>query len=41
MQIELLWFDGCPNHEAAESPLRDVMREIGLDEQVERLQVED
>lgn len=41
MRIELLWFDDCPNHEAAESMLHEVMLELGLDEPIERLQVED
>jgi len=27
-RIELLWFDGCPNHEAARTLLRDVVAEL-------------
>ncbi len=29
MQIELLWIDDCPNHEAAEQLIRDVLHERG------------
>lgn len=41
MRVELLWFEGCPNHEAAESMLRDVMRELGIDASIERRNIED
>ena len=41
MRIELLWFQGCPNHEAAERVLREGMRELGVDAPVERIDVED
>ncbi len=27
MRIELLWFEGCPNHHAAEALLREVLAE--------------
>jgi hypothetical protein len=29
-RVELLWFEGCPNHSAAEAPTRDVMVELGI-----------
>lgn len=41
MHVEILWFEGCPNHEAAESMLREVMRDLGIDEPIGRLNVED
>ena len=31
MQIELLWFDGCPNHEATRSAVAQVLALRGLD----------
>ena len=30
MDIELLWFEDCPNHEAAALMLRDVLNEAGI-----------
>jgi hypothetical protein len=42
MDVELLWFSGCPTHEAAERMLRDVLDEHGLDDvPIHRVQVED
>ena len=41
MQVELLWFQGCPSHENAERMLRSVLNEVGLDVPIERIQVED
>ena len=41
MRIELLWFQGCPNHLKAELLLRDVMRECGVDAAVTRIEVPD
>ena len=32
MNIQLLWFDGCPNHEAARQMLTEVLAEHGLHE---------
>ena len=37
--IELLFFDGCPSHEAFLPPLRALLREAGLDEHVSLLHV--
>jgi hypothetical protein len=31
MQIELLWFDGCPNHESARAVVEQVLASRGLD----------
>ncbi len=41
MRIELLWFEGCPNHEGAESLLRDVMAEAGVTDPIMRIEVPD
>ncbi len=41
MRIELLWFDDCPNHLAAEAMLRDVMAEEGIDAPIVRVKVAD
>lgn len=41
MDVELLWFSDCPNHEAAEAMLRDVLTQRGLDVPIRRTQVED
>lgn len=30
MKIELLWFEGCPNHHAARTLLNDVLAERGV-----------
>ena len=32
MNIQFLWFDGCPNHEAARQMLTEVLAEHGLHE---------
>ncbi len=41
MRVELLWFEGCPNHEAAETILRDVLAEQGVSAEITRIDVED
>ena len=41
MDVELLWFSDCPNHEAAEVMLREVMAELGVEAPIVRVQVED
>ena len=40
MKVELLYFDGCPNHEALLPRLRDLLAEEGVDERVELRRVE-
>lgn len=40
MQVEFLWFDGCPNHETARRTLNEAMEELGLGVAVEVIQVE-
>lgn len=41
MDVELLWFQGCPNHEGAEDLLRSVLDERGLQVPIRRVAVED
>ncbi|MDP2328698.1 MAG: hypothetical protein Q8M79_11520 [Dehalococcoidia bacterium] len=41
MNIELLWFQGCPNHEQAEVMLRDALAVRGLNVPIQRIDVED
>jgi hypothetical protein len=41
MKIELLWFEGCPNHEAAEAMVRDVLAQHGLHADIARIEVPD
>ena len=41
MNIELLWFDGCPNHHAAGELLQGVLGELGVDEPIVRVDVPD
>jgi hypothetical protein len=40
MEIELLYFDGCPSHEAFEPRLRALIAEAGLDVQIRPRRVE-
>jgi hypothetical protein len=40
MEIELLYFDGCPSHEAFELRLRRLLVEAGLDVQIHQRRVE-
>ena len=39
MKIELLYFDGCPNHVQAFENLKECLRELALEAQVERIKV--
>jgi hypothetical protein len=39
VKIELLWFQDCPSHEAAETMLRDAMSEAGVDQPIIRVEV--
>ena len=41
MHIELLWFDGCPNHERARALLEQVLRERGMHQPVSSVNVVD
>lgn len=40
-RIELLWFEGCPNHEAAERLLRERVAALGVEAPVVRIEVPD
>src|SRR5829696_1911882 len=39
MQMEILYFDGCPTYLKAEKTLREVLEEEGLDAEVELIAV--
>jgi hypothetical protein len=41
MKVELLWFDGCPNHEKAEAMVRQVASGLGVTVDIERIEVPD
>ncbi|MDI6716463.1 MAG: DUF2703 domain-containing protein [Actinomycetota bacterium] len=40
MKIELLYFSGCPTYKKAEGILSEAMRELGIDEPIERINVQ-
>jgi len=40
MKIELLYFDGCPNYQLALANLKEALRELGLESEVETIRVE-
>ena len=39
MQVEVLYFDGCPTYRAAEETLREVLAEEGIEARVELIPV--
>lgn len=41
MQIEVLWFEGCPNHEGARALLDEVLTERGVQATIEQIEVPD
>ncbi len=41
IDIEFLWFDGCPNHVPARAMLIDVLRERGVDAPVRDIDASD
>lgn len=41
MKIEILYFDGCPNHEVADQRVREVLSEIGIQAEVVHINVKD
>lgn len=41
VNVELLWFDDCPNHEAAEALIREVLASEGMTGPVTRIKVPD
>lgn len=40
-RVEILYFDGCPNHESAHAAVRGVLGELGIDADVEYVPVPD
>lgn len=40
MKIELLYFEGCPNHEIALSNLKEVLAEAGVKDEIEIINIE-
>ena len=41
MQVEVLYFDGCPNHEALLPHLRELLTEAGATTDIELVRVDD
>ena len=41
LDIEFLWFEGCPNHVAARRLLREALEETGVEAIIRELQVHD
>ena len=41
MTVELLWWDGCPSHPEALADLERILREEGVEADVERVEVMD
>ena len=39
--VELLWFRDCPNHQAAEALVRDVLDELDVAASIQRVEVPD
>ena len=40
MTVELLWWDGCPSHPRRSPSLEGLLREEGMDAEVQRIEVE-
>ena len=41
MQIDILYFDGCPNHQPTAELVRDVVRTLGVDATIREVEVRD
>jgi hypothetical protein len=41
MTVELLWWDGCPSHPEALAALEGILREEGVDAEVQRIEIRD
>ena len=41
MKIEILYFDGCPNHDLADERVREVLDELGVQAEVVHVDVKD
>lgn len=40
-RVEILWFEGCPNHLAARRLVEEIIREHGIEATVEAIEVPD
>jgi hypothetical protein len=40
MRVELLWWEGCPSHPETLDDLKRMLREEGIDAEVERVEIE-
>ena len=40
-EIQILWFEGCPNHQAAREIVEDVLRTRGIAARVESIRIDD
>lgn len=41
MKVEVLYFDGCPNHEVLLPHLRELLKSVGAGQDIELVRVED
>jgi hypothetical protein len=41
MRIDILYFDGCPNHELADKRVRDVLNDLGVEAELVHINVKD
>jgi len=41
LKIEILYFDGCPNHDLADQRVREVLSELGIEAEVVYVNVKD
>ncbi len=41
MTVELLWWDGCPSHPEALAGLEGILREEGVEAEVQRIEIRD
>lgn len=41
MKIEVLYFEGCPNHQATVSLLKDVSKRTHLETEIEEIEIKD
>lgn len=39
MKIELLYFEGCPNHKPAREMLRETLASLGRDDEINEIEV--
>jgi len=41
VKIEILYFDGCPNHDLADRRVREVLEELGVHAEIAHINVKD